>query len=343
MDFGEEIDRLAKETQFSGVVLASRGEKTVLSSAHGMAHRGYAVPNTVDTRLAIASGTKGFTALVIVSLIVEGLLSLGTRVRTLLGADLPLIDDGVTVEHLLAHRSGIGDYCDEDAEPPPRPQELSGPAGYLRALGGFPQQFPPGARFAYNNGGYAVLAIIAARAANEPFERLVRERVCAPAGMADTAFRRSDELPGRTATGYLESGRTNVFSMPVIGSGDGGIFSTAPDFRAFWPALAAGRIVPREWVARMTAVHSASTGTRQEYRYGLGFWLPARGDTVMLEGYDYGVSFRSTYQPSSGLTCTVLSNTAEGAWPMAALLERELPGSAAPPSASTPEVPHADS
>ena len=33
-----------------------------------------------------------------------------------LGDDLPLIDDRVTVEHLLAHRSGIGDYLDEDAD-----------------------------------------------------------------------------------------------------------------------------------------------------------------------------------------------------------------------------------
>ena len=32
----------------------------------------------------------------------------------MLGADLPLIDDRVTVEQLLAHRSGIGDYLDED-------------------------------------------------------------------------------------------------------------------------------------------------------------------------------------------------------------------------------------
>ena len=62
--------------------------------------------------------------------------------------------------------------------------------------------------------------------------------------MTDTAFLRSDALPGRTATGYLEDGRTNVFSLPVVGFGDGGIYSTAPDFRKFWPALLDGRIVP---------------------------------------------------------------------------------------------------
>jgi hypothetical protein len=33
-----------------------------------------------------------------------------------LGGDLLLIDDGVTIEHLLSHRSGIGDHIDGDAD-----------------------------------------------------------------------------------------------------------------------------------------------------------------------------------------------------------------------------------
>jgi CubicO group peptidase (beta-lactamase class C family) len=48
------------------------------------------------------------------SLVADGALELGTTARSLLRDDLPFIDDGVTVEHLLAHRSGIGDYLDEE-------------------------------------------------------------------------------------------------------------------------------------------------------------------------------------------------------------------------------------
>ncbi|QRP46287.1 serine hydrolase [Amycolatopsis sp. FDAARGOS 1241] len=321
---GEEIDRLAERSGFSGVVSVSRGGEGVFARAYGMAHRGYGVPNTVDTRFGIASVTKGFAALVVVSLIVEGLLALGTRVRSLLGADLPLVDDAVTVERLLAHRSGIGDYCDEDAEPPPRPQLLSSAAAYLPALEGFPQRFRPGSRSEYNNGAYALLAILAERATGVPFANLVRSRVTEPAGMAGTEFLRSDALPGDAATGHLADGRTNVFSLPVVGGGDGWIFATAVDFRRFRAALHAGRIVPREWVARMTAVHSPETGTREEHRYGLGFWLPSDGSTVLLEGYDHGVSFRSVSQPADGLVFTVVGNTAEGAWPVVRWLGGEL-------------------
>ncbi len=299
-------------TGFSGVVLVTRGEETLVAEARGYAHRAHGVENTVDTRFAIASGTKGFTALVVVGLIAEGRLELSTRARDVLGDDLPLIDDRVTVEHLLTHTSGIGDYCD-DEDPPETPPGLVTSADYLAALDGYPQQFPPGERFHYHNGAFAVLGLIAERIAGIPFADLVRTRVTEPAGMTDTAFLRSDALPARTATGYLEDGRTNVFSLPVVGFGDGGIYSSAPDFRRFWPAFLDGRIVPGEWVDRML---------RGE-RYGLGFWLPRPG-VVHLDGGDHGVTFWSSHAPSAGVTATLISNDHRGGGPLLKQLDEFL-------------------
>jgi hypothetical protein len=37
----------------------------------------------------------------------------------------------------------------------------------------------------------------------------------------------------------------------------------------------------------------------------------------VLEGYDAGVSFRTVHDPAAAVTHTVLSNTSEGAWPIA--------------------------
>ena len=117
------------------------------------------------------------------------MLELDTTARSVLGDDLPLIDDAVTVEHLLAHRSGIGDYLDEDDEPdvkdylmPVPVHELATTEQYLAVLDGHPTKFAPGERFAYCNGGYVVLALIAERASGVPFHDLVQQRVCAPAG-----------------------------------------------------------------------------------------------------------------------------------------------------------------
>jgi hypothetical protein len=43
-----------------------------------------------------------------------------------------------------------------------------------------------------------------------------------------------------------------------------------------------------------------------------------------LEGYDAGVSFMSTRDPSSAVTHSVISNTSEGAWPIVELLDERL-------------------
>jgi CubicO group peptidase (beta-lactamase class C family) len=318
----------ALETGFSGVVRVDRDGAVAYVEAFGLADRAHGIANTVETRFALASGAKGFTALATVSLIEDGVLALDTTARSVLGPDLPLIDDRVTVEQLLAHRSGIGDYFDEDAHAdvsdyvlPVPVHRLDSTEAYLAVLDGFPTVFPPGERFVYNNAAFVVLALIAERASGTPFNELVRRRVCEPAGMSDTAFLRSDELPGDAALGYLfeDRPRTNVHHLPVLGSGDGGIYSTAADISALWDAFFAGRIVGPPWVAEM--VRPRSDWPEEERRYGLGFHLHATSDVVMLEGYDAGVSFRTMHDPSSRMTATVIANSSEGAWPTVDLLE----------------------
>lgn len=256
---------------FSGVVRAG-GEDW----AFGFADRAHELPNTPETQFAIASGTKGFTAIV-----ARAVLPLDLRARELLGHDLPLIDDRVTVEHLLGHTSGIGDYYDEDVVTdvesyvmPVPVHELATTEDYLRVLDGRPQLFAPGEREKYCNGGYVVLALLAERATGRSFYDLVDEHVCRRAGLTATAFLRSDSLPGTAAIGYLADGRTNVFHLPVRGSGDGGLYSTLDDLDRFWACFADGG--------------------------------PER-----LSGIDAGVSFRSV--PGR---FTVMSNTTRGAWPI---------------------------
>jgi len=325
------VDRAATESGFAGVVRLDRGGETELVRAYGLADRAHDVPMTADTMLAIASGTKGFTALAVMSLVADGTLEPGTTARSLLGADLPLVADDVTVEHLLAHTSGVGDYLDEEAGLPigayvlPVPvHRLAAAEDYLAVLDGHPAAFPAGERFVYCNGGYVVLALLAERASGVPYHDLVEQRVLRPAGLADTAFLRSDSLPGRAALGYVEvdgAERSNVLHLPVRGVGDGGLYSTADDVHRFWTALFEGRILPRETVAELVRPHHQSADGD---RYGLGFWLYGAGSGVQLEGYDAGVSFRSRHDPATGTTWTVAGNTSEGAWPVARALAAAL-------------------
>ena len=323
------VDEKAAETGFSGVVRLERAGNVELEAAYGLADRRHSIAMTTDTQLGMASGSKTFTALVVMKLVEQGLLGLSTTARQVLGTDLPLIADDVTVEHLLCHRSGIGDYLDEDeldSEDYPMPvsvHRLATTDDFLPILDGYPTKFPAGERFSYCNGAFVVLALIAERVAGRSYHDLVREVVCSPAGMSDTDFLRSDALPGRAALGYVEvdgQWRTNVFHLPVVATGDGGAYTTTADMSRFWEALMGGRIVAAETLADMRRPRSEPDAGESDC-YGLGFWVKADSPEITMSGGDAGVSFWSSHHPGRGTTATVIGNTMGGAWPVAEVIE----------------------
>jgi CubicO group peptidase (beta-lactamase class C family) len=331
---GQQIAALV-DSGFAGVVRLDVDGRTELREAFGLADRAREIPMTVDTRLGIASGSKTLTALAVLSLVEDGVLSLSTTARSLLGDDLPLVSADVTVEHLLSHRSGIGDYIDEDDPDlddsgylmPVPVHELATTGAFVRVLDGYPPKFPAGASFSYCNSGYVVLALLAERASGVAFHDLVEQRVCRPAGMTGTAFLRSDALPGDAALGYVEvDGRwvSNVFHLPVRGNGDGGAFTTVDDVHRLWEALFAGRIVSEATLAEMLRPRSE----RDEHgeSYGFGVFLDLDGGAVMLRGADAGVSFSSVHDPVRRFTYSVIGNTIGGAWPVSRAVRDHLAG-----------------
>lgn len=318
------LDDAARGSGFDGVVSVDVDGDLVGARAYGFADRAFGVANTVDTRFGVASIAKGFTAVAVRALIADGTLSADTAVRGILRDDLPLIDDAVTVEQLLTHTSGIGDYLDESGDGEVTDYVLDVPThrldtteAFLAVLDGRPQVSAPGTAFAYNNSGYVVLALVAERASGIPFHDLVEQRVFAPAGMTRSGYLRMDTLPGDAARGYLfddDDDRTNVLHLPVRGSGDGGVYTTAADLSRFWRALADGTLLPKD--AADDLVRPRETVDEEDLRYGAGFWLDLDGPGMLLEGYDAGVSGRSRFDPETRATVSIVANTSEGAWPV---------------------------
>jgi len=332
VDWGMQIDEAAVEAaaekgRFTGIVSVRRGEETVFERCYGLASRAFGVPVVPQTRFGLASGSKTFTALGVLRLVEQGRLALSDPVRPILGTDLPLIDDAVTIEHLLSHTSGIGDYLDEEADwdasdyvLPVPVHTLAETAGFLPVLDGFPQAFTPGERFSYCNGGYVVLALVVERVSGTGYHEFLQAEVFDRAGLLATGFPRSDDLPGDAAVGYLDvdGGRTNVLHLPVRGNGDGGAYSTVADLHAFWRALVAGRILGPDLLAEM--IRPRHDVPEEGLRYGLGVYRDAIGPALLMEGYDAGVSMRSVHDPVTDTTASVLGNSSEGAWPIAGLL-----------------------
>ena len=311
----EAVDTLAHRTGFSGVV---RVESDGASSSRRptdspIARTGSPTRSTRSS--AIASGTKGLTALAVMSLIEDGTLELdddrafGPRRRP--SADRRRRDGrapaGAPVGHRRLPRRGRRrrDHRLRDAGAGARARDdRAVPRGARRP----PDRVPAGRAVRLLQ-----RRLRRARADRRAGERRAvpraraRARVRARRAWRDTAFLRSDELPGRAALGYLDvddAPRTNVFHLPVRGSGDGGIYSTAADISCACGARSSPAGSCRSggwprWCGR------AATCRQESMRYGLGFWLHASSDVVMLEGYDAGVSFRSGHDPASATTHTV--------------------------------------
>lgn len=328
-DLRAQLDEVAAATGFSGVVRLDRRGAVEVDAAYGLADRAHGIGMTTTTQLGMASGSKTFTALVVLRLAEAGRLALHTTARELLGSDLPLIADDVTVEHLLSHRSGIGDYLDEeviDSNAYPMPisvHRLVTTEDFLQVLDGFPTKFAAGTRFSYCNGAFVVLALLAERASGRTYHDLVREEVCERAGMVDTEFLRSDALPGTAALGYLDVGggwRTNVFHLPVVGNGDGGMYTTSADMARFWAALMTGRIVGLDTLRTMLAPRSPADVDGDAY--ALGCWVRERSGEVTMIGGDAGVRFWSRHDPRVEATTTVIGNSGADIGPLVELVER---------------------
>jgi CubicO group peptidase (beta-lactamase class C family) len=240
-----------------------------------------------------------------------------------------MVDERVNIRHLLCHRSGIGDYLDEsivaswdDYVMTIPVHRLDSSEAYVEVLDGCEQRFSPGEQFEYCNSGYAILAIIAERASTATFADLLKDLVTVPADMRQTGLVRMDELSADIARGYLSSAglRSNVLHLPVLGTGDGGVFSNLHDIQSLWSSLFEGRLVAEATYRAM--IQPLGHSSSMKCAYGLGFWLPDSTDAVMMEGVDAGVSIRSIYWPQDRSSFTVISNTSAGAWPLVRIIQQ---------------------
>lgn len=337
--FAEALNASIDAHAFSGVVSIRQHDRVLYERAAGLADRSNQIPNTLDTRFGIASGTKFFTALAVGTLIAAQKLSFSTLLKDCLPLDFPRYSPEITIRHLLTHTSGIPDYYDEeqvsdfDHFTVSRPwYELKGPRDYLAVFPDEPMKFPPGSRFSYSNGGYILLGIVIEEVTGQKYQDYVDQAVFKPSGMHRSGYFAFDRLPERTAHGYIEEEggwRTNIYNLPMVGASDGGAYTTAEDMATLWKAFWGNAILPKELVDAYAAPYVKAEAEGAHTYSGHGLWIidDAPGlPEVYITGCDAGVSFRSSVKQDTGLQVTVLSNTTRGAWPVLRDIRHALGG-----------------
>jgi CubicO group peptidase (beta-lactamase class C family) len=316
----ELIDRMeqaASVTEFSGVISVFRDSSTVFNKAFGYRDIKNRLPNLTSTIFGIASGTKVFTALGIGLLVDQGLISLGTTIGEIDQGYTGFVDERATIQHLLTHTSGIYDYYDEELEQDydhfsvEIPWcELETPLDYYPLFQGKAMKFRPGERYSYSNGGYVFLGMLIEKLTGMLYRDFIREHVLQAANMYRSGFYAFNDLPENTASGYLEDRRTtNIYQLPIRGGGDGGMYTTTDDLRAFWESLFSNRILSEELMETYLDTHWAFNET---VGYGCGIYKRLDDSMFSIVGEDAGVGFDSRYLPRERLTINILSNITNG-------------------------------
>ncbi len=252
---------LADQDLFSGTVMIVERGEVRFKGVYGLASREFNVPNTLGTRFDVGSFNKDYTRLAILQLLVEGKLALSDRV----GEHLPdypnaEVREKVTIQQLLDHRSGLGDYfTDEYFETPMR--KLRGVDDYIPIWGPKPLEFKPGSREQYSNYGYTVLGAIIEKLAGTSYFDYVERHIFQPAGMHDTGFFETDRPEPNVAVGYTHMNPNgersnelykNIYLEPAQGGPWGKSYSTVHDLYRFFEAMFENRLLPEEhnWLHR---------------------------------------------------------------------------------------------
>ncbi|MFN8622346.1 MAG: serine hydrolase [Chloroflexota bacterium] len=250
------------------------------------------VPVRLDTLFDLASLTKLFTTVVLLSLVDEGAIELDEGIHRFLPSFASGVRRSVSLRHLLTHTSGLPallnlwtDWSDVEAR--------------RAAVLGAPLERGPGAAFTYSDLGFITAGWLAEAITGRTLAELVRERVCVPLGLADTGFLPGPALVARAAATEDESacGRGMVRgavhdenSWSLGGAvGHAGVFSTAADLARFGELLRCGGELDGVRLLRPETAEAMLTDQLPDwldpgFRQGLGVRIADAGAMGVLSG-----------------------------------------------------------
>lgn len=332
-DMDAYLHALDSVNAFAGTALVARGDTVLYLGAVGVADRTTGEPDGPDTRYALGSLNKMWTAVAILHLVEEGRVDLDAPVGRYL-PDYPSVRarEEVRIGQLLTHTSGLGDFAG---------MEFFRSRGTLRTMNDWlalvskqDPRFPPGTRASYSNAGYLVLGAVVEAVTGQSYYDYLKTAVFGPAGMTASAFDlASDRRPG-TAVGYTRLGRgapgaggdgrsDNLGSIPLRGSSAGGGYSNVTDLYRFSRALMEGRLMGPKMTSLLLAPTQRSPSGRL-MAYGARVF---RSDGIFWSGHGGGapgMNAELQIDPKTGYVIAVLSNYDPDAAGIVADKAREL-------------------
>ena len=332
----QNVNDSMKSWHCPGVALALiKGDQVLHQSAYGLLDVEDQLPMTENTRFAMASVTKSFTAMSVALLVDEGKLEWDKPVREYMPEfilDDPYVTQHVTVRDMLSHRSGL-----------PR-HDFSAwrldvsRADFIKRMRHFKFSATFREKFQYNNLMYYSTAYLVEKISEQHWEDFVQERIFSPLGMDTSNFvPKPPQEEQVNAKGYRvdrdeEGGVKGLVYMPfgehteLSPGAAGALFSTLADLTQWLKVhVNNGRVGDVQLVSpdNLKQMHLPQTiipgGGFNEallgntiFTYGMGWFIePYRGYTLVHHGGNVeGHSLIIGFVPQEKIGVVALTNIA---------------------------------
>lgn len=258
---------LQNERNFHGSILVAKDGKILLQKGYGMSDIENNVKIDKDTRFAIGSVTKQFTAMAIMQLYEKGKLSLSDK----LSKYIPDYKDGnrVTIHNLLTHSSGIYNFTNLPELYKMKPEEAT-LKNVIALFKNKPLNFTPGTKFEYSNSGYVLLTYIIEKVSGISYDKYLDKNIFKPLGMKDTGDCYQNNnfvLKTKGYSGFLETEPVDDTLLKVA-FGAGELYSTTGDLYKWDRALYTEKLLKKANLQKMFIKY---TNMSSQYYYGYGF------------------------------------------------------------------------
>jgi CubicO group peptidase (beta-lactamase class C family) len=206
-DKSSQLDRLMQQyhdlEHFNGTALVVGNGSEILRKGYGLANFDWRVANTPETRFAIGSVSKSFTALVVLQLAELGALDLDATISEYLPKYRMDTGSVVTIRQLLTHTDGIPNYTSDASFRQSYENGVPYPTSeFIARYCSGDTEFTPGSQYRYGNAGFSILGAIVEKVTGETFGDAVAHQILQPLHMQDSGQLRKDLVIDNRATGY---------------------------------------------------------------------------------------------------------------------------------------------
>jgi CubicO group peptidase (beta-lactamase class C family) len=292
----------------------------IYKRGYGMANLEYDIPISPSSVFDIGSNSKQFTAMCIVLLARQNLLTLDDELQQHI-PEIPQYSHPITLRHLICHTSGLRDYLNL--------MDLAGiiwendyPEEEIIALIARQQSlnFQPGTEQLYCNSGYFLLAEIVRRVSGKSLRLFAEEHIFVPLGMKNTHFHDDfKEIVKNRADGYAskEEGSFQIDMSLHDSCGDGQLYTTVEDLllwdRNFYrnilggyeqdlieEIMTPGKLDNGEVISDAFGLQIGDRGGLKTVSHG-GSWMGYKSDFIRFPDFQFSViclANLSTFNPT---------------------------------------------